>query len=77
MITRQPNLWGELELVDTLDGIVGKTIMRAAKCKSDNGVIKLLQIVFTDGSYCLIVSDDPRVDVNLVSDTERVICGRE
>lgn len=68
------NLWDdEPALITTLDDIVGKTVVRAVKRKSKDGRIKLLQIAFSGYTYCVIVADNPSVDINLMDDTERAI----
>lgn len=60
-------------LINDLDNLKGRTVAKAVKWKSHDGVVKLLQITFTDATYCNVVADDPRIDVNLMADTERVI----
>lgn len=72
-LVRQPSLFGDMTCITELEEIKGRTIRLAIKCKSADGAVRVLQLVFTDGTYCVIMSDNPGIDVNLMSDTERVI----
>lgn len=72
-VERQLSLLDESELITRLDDMTHKTVLRAVKVKSSDGNIKMVQMVFTDGSYCIFVADNPRIDINLMEDTERVI----
>ena len=51
----------------------GKTICVALHCRSFDNVIKFIQLEFTDGTLCSIFADDPKVDIGLMEDGERVI----
>lgn len=59
--------------IKELTDLVGKTISVVRKWKSKDGVIKILQLGFTDGSECGIAANNPTIDVNLVGDDERII----
>ncbi len=68
------NFWDdEPTLITVLDDLVGKTVTKAVKCKSKDGRIKLIQIAFSGYTYCVVVADNPSVDINLMDDTERAI----
>ena len=60
-------------LVTCFDELKGKTIEKASKVKSLNNKIKLLHIQFTDGTYCVLLSDHPSIEVNLMDDKEHFI----
>lgn len=66
-------LFREPERLDDPQKLSGKTIQHSRNLKSAGNKVKLLYISFTDGDYCIIASDDPRIGVHLVGDDERII----
>jgi len=72
-LIKQSSFFNDIKCVTKLEEIEGKAIFRAIKYKSSDSVIKALQLVFVDGTYCIIISDNPRTDINLMDDTERLI----
>jgi hypothetical protein len=61
------------KLIVDLTEIEGKTILRAVKQKSSDGEVNVVQLAFTDGAYCILVSDNPAIEVNLMDDSEHIV----
>jgi len=73
---RQGLLFGEEPvLITDPSGLVGKTILVTRKSHSKDKRVCVLQIGFTDNSYCILLSDNPSIGIHLMEDIERVLRG--
>jgi len=67
----QGQFFSEPEPIKDLEDMLGKTIMKATNYKL--GAIKFIMLTFTDSTYCIILANDPRIEVGLMEDTEKII----